>query len=136
MARNETLPIHRENLLDRFFPFQRVGINHGETWEASDWQKVYDKNDLFLRKSHDQRAVRVIAADIRQFQPSASKRDHAAGIADTAIGQDRIRLIERREAFLDVLMRNECPTKRLERLAASDVVVMMMARRCISLACP
>src|SRR6516165_10705060 len=126
MTGDQSLPIHSEDFLDRFLPFQRIGINHGETWETSDRQKVYREDDLFLRQPHDHRAVGMVASDIGQFEPGASKADHA-GIADTAIRQDRIRIIERREALLDILMRNEGGPKRLEWLAAGDVIVMMMA---------
>jgi len=69
----------------------------------------------------------VIEAEIFQLERSATELDRATGAADYLIGERSIRILEHGEALLGPPVRNDGGPGVLERLAAGDVIVVVVA---------
>src|SRR5215475_1246473 len=69
----------------------------------------------------------MIEAEIFQLERSAAELDRAAGIADDLIGERRVRILEHGEALLGPPMSDDGGAGVLERLAAGDVIVVVVA---------
>src|SRR5262245_39412899 len=69
----------------------------------------------------------MIETEIFQLQRGAAELDGPAVAADHLIGKRRMRILEHRQALLRPPVRDDGGAGVLERLAAGDVVEMMMA---------
>jgi hypothetical protein len=69
----------------------------------------------------------MIEAKVFQLERSAPEFDGATAIVDDLIGKRRVRILEHGETLLGSPMRDDGGAGVLERLAAGDVIVVMMA---------
>jgi hypothetical protein len=126
MPGNHALPIHRHDLLDELLGFQRVEVDHAEARDRSDRDGVDQEDDLFLRQPHHDVGIRMVGAEIAQLERGAAERNGLVGV-ERLVGQDRVGIAQRREPFRHPPVRDDARAGILERLAAGDVVIVMMA---------
>ena len=120
------LPVHRDHLLDEVLGLQRIEVDHAAARERADRDGVDDEDDLLLRQPHHQRGVGVVEAEIVQLERGAAELDDLL-VADRLVGQRRVRILERLEPLRGVLVRDDRGAGVLERLAAGDVVEVVVA---------
>ncbi len=92
----------------------------------ADGDEVDREDDLLLGQPHDDGAVRVVQAEVRQLQRGVAERDRPAGI-HRLVGQDRVRILEHGQPLGRPLVRDDRGAGVLERLAARDVVEVVVA---------
>ena len=112
--------------LDRVFGLQRIEIDHAAARYGCHGDQVDHENDLFLRKPHHQRRIRVVEADVLQLELSAAEHDGAAFVADRLVWHDGMRILQHGKALFGALVRDHPRAGVLERLAAGNVVVVMV----------
>src|SRR5262245_28701819 len=127
MSGNQPLPVQRQDLLDELLRFERIDVNEAAPGKRSDWYRVDNEDNLLLRQPHYQVRIGMIKAEIFQFERSAAQLDCAAGVADDLIGERSIRILEHGKPLLGPPVRNDGGARVLERLAAGDVIIVMMA---------
>jgi hypothetical protein len=81
---------------------------------------------LFLRQPDHQIGIRVIGTEIEQLDRGAAEVDGFLAVY-CLIRQGRVRVLERSQMLRDLLVPNDCGPGVLERLAAGDVIVVMVA---------
>jgi hypothetical protein len=69
----------------------------------------------------------MIKAEIFQLERSAAELDCAAGVADDLIGERSVRILEHGKLLLGPPVRNDGGAGVLERLAAGDVIIVVVA---------
>ena len=88
--------------------------------------EIDGEEDLLPREPHDQRRVGMVEADIAELERGVSELNRPAGV-DGLIGQYRGGILEHREARFRPRMRDDGGPRLLERLAARDVIEMVVA---------
>ena len=119
VARDQTIPIQRRDFGDEGFSFEREEVDHAAARKRTDRDGVDDENDLLLRQPDHQIGIRVIEAEIKQLDRGAAELDGFL-VVYRLIRQQCVRVLERSQMLLDLLVRNDCGTGVLERLAAGD----------------
>jgi len=84
------------------------------------------KSSFSLGRAHHQRAVGVVEADVGHLQRRAAELDGAL-LGEGLVGQRGGRVLDDREALLGLAVRDDLRARVLERLAAGDVVVVVVA---------
>src|SRR6266404_9544008 len=68
----------------------------------------------------------MVEADVAQLERRVTERDRALGVY-RLVRQDRVRILEYRQALLGPLVRNDRGAGVLEGLAAGDVIEVLVA---------
>jgi hypothetical protein len=87
---------------------------------------VDDEDDFFLRQAHHQVGVGMVEAQVVELEHRAAELDGAA-LLEGLVGQRGEGILDLLETLLGALVRDDPRAGVLERLAARDVVEMMMA---------
>ena len=126
MAGDQPFPIQCQNLLDRILRLERIKIDHAPARQRTDRKKVDYEDELLLRQAHDDGAVGVVESDVGQLERGVTELNRPL-LVHRFIGQRRRRILEHCEAFLRLLVGDDLRAGILERLAAGDVVVVVVA---------
>jgi len=126
VAGDHLVPVHRQHLLDRLFGLDRIEVEHAASRHGADGDEVDCEQDLLLGQSHDECAIGVVRAEVVQLERRVPKRDRARGV-DRLVRQDRVRIPQREKPLLGPRVRDDRGARILERLAARDVVEVLVA---------
>ena len=127
VARDHAVPFHGADLLQRIHGLQREEVDHAKARKAADGHEIDEEDDPVLRQAHHERAVGVIQAGVRELHDLAAEPDDAPGVIDKLVGQRRGRVGQFLEPHFRLLVRDDRGARVLERLAAGDVVEVVVA---------
>ena len=123
---NHPLPVHLQHALHELLGLERVDVDEAAAGKGADRDGVDDEDQLLLRQAHHQVAVGVVEAHVVQLEHGAAELEGAA-LFEGLVGQRRGRILDLLEALLGALVRDDLRAGVLERLAAGDVVVVVVA---------
>ena len=126
MAGDHAIPVHRDHLLDEVLGLERIDVDEAAARECADRDRVDDEHDLLLRQPHHQGRVGVVEPEIAQFERRAAELDRLL-VADQLVRHDRVRVLQHLQPRGRVLVRDHARAGVLERLAAGDVVEVVVA---------
>ena len=105
---------------------ERIDVDEAAARERADRDRVDDEHDLLLRQPHHQGRVGVVEPEIAQFERRAAELDHLL-VADQLVRDDGVRVLQHLQPLGRVLVRDDARAGVLERLAARDVVEVVVA---------
>ena len=91
-----------------------------------DRNRVDYEDDFFLRQPHHDVGVGMVEPEIGELQRGAAELD-GLGLVEGLVGHHHVGVLGLRQMSLGVLVRDHARAGVLERLAAGDVVEMVMA---------
>ena len=126
MPGDETFPVHRQHALDRLLRFERIEVDHAAAGDRAHREEVHHEDDLLLRQPHDDRAVGVVEADMAELERRSAEAQGALFL-ERLVGQHHQRILLGEDPILGAPVGDDRRAGILERLAAGDVVVVVVA---------
>src|SRR6266849_1481668 len=126
MTGNQLVPVHRQHLLYRVFCLEGIKVEHAAPGHRTDREEVHREQHLLFQQPHDERAVRMVEADVAQLERRVTEGDRSTGVYDL-VRQDRMRVLESDEPLAGAPVSDDRHSGVLEGLAAGDVVEVVVA---------